>query len=181
MPAAVRVVHGPFLKPPFFSQQGVLPMIGLVEGDTFEFGVYPGADFLWCMGWHRPRLKFVYVVQKNTQLLEYMDALSPCDSFVKFDKTKLLNLSKLYKNDFNDLDIRDLEGQLEIYYHSCIRDERFINLNEISDLCSFDGENGATPDRVPRSVGLGRRDSTAAFPDQANSDLPRVVVIKRKL
>ena len=60
-----------------------------------------------------------------------MGALSPCDSFVKFDKTKLFNL---YKNVFNDLDIRDLEGQLEIYYHSCIRDERFTSLNEISDL-----------------------------------------------
>ena len=73
-------------------------------------------------------------MKKSTQLLEYMGALSPCDSFAKFDKTKLLSLSKLYKNDFNDLDIRDLEGQLEIYYHSCIRDERFTSLNEISDL-----------------------------------------------
>ncbi|XP_052625820.1 uncharacterized protein LOC111909411 [Lactuca sativa] len=72
--------------------------------------------------------------ETSTQLLEYMDALSPCDSFAQFDKSKLLKLGKLYKYDFDDSDMIDLEGQLDIFYHSCIKDERFTSLKGISDL-----------------------------------------------
>ncbi|XP_052626920.1 uncharacterized protein LOC128133493 [Lactuca sativa] len=72
--------------------------------------------------------------ETRTQLLEYMGALSPCDSFAQFDKSKLLKLGKLYKYDFDDSDMIDLEGQLEIFYHSCIKDERFTSLKGISDL-----------------------------------------------
>ncbi|XP_052627237.1 uncharacterized protein LOC128133745 [Lactuca sativa] len=72
--------------------------------------------------------------ETSTQLLEYMGALIPCDSFAQFDKSKLLKLGKLYKYDFDDSDMIDLEGQLEIFYHSCIKDERFTSLKGISDL-----------------------------------------------
>ncbi|KAL7596703.1 hypothetical protein Lser_V15G29697 [Lactuca serriola] len=72
--------------------------------------------------------------ETNTQLLEYMGALSPCDSFAQFDKSKLLKLGKLYKYDFDNSDMIDLEGQLEIFYHSCIKDERFTSLKGISNL-----------------------------------------------
>ncbi|KAL7600207.1 hypothetical protein Lser_V15G22321 [Lactuca serriola] len=53
--------------------------------------------------------------ETSTQLLEYMGALSTCDSFAQFDKSKLLKLAKLYKYDFDDSDLIDLEGQLEIF------------------------------------------------------------------
>ncbi|KAL7605095.1 hypothetical protein Lser_V15G15612 [Lactuca serriola] len=66
--------------------------------------------------------------ETSTQLLEYMSALSPCDSFAQFDKSKLLKLGKLYKYDFDDLDMKDREGRLEIIYHSYIKDERFTSL-----------------------------------------------------
>ncbi|XP_052624997.1 uncharacterized protein LOC111916201 [Lactuca sativa] len=72
--------------------------------------------------------------ETSTQLLEYMGALSPCDSFAQFDKSKLLKLGKLYKYDFDDSDMIDLEGQLEIFYHSRIKDERFASLKGIFDL-----------------------------------------------
>ncbi|XP_023756451.1 uncharacterized protein LOC111905003 [Lactuca sativa] len=72
--------------------------------------------------------------ETSTQLLEYMGALSPCDSFAQFDKSKLLKLGKLYKYDFDDSNMIDLEGHLEIFYHSCIKDERFTSLKGISDL-----------------------------------------------
>ncbi|XP_052619549.1 uncharacterized protein LOC111920802 [Lactuca sativa] len=72
--------------------------------------------------------------ETSTQLLKYMAALSPCDSFAQFDKSKLLKFGKLYKYDFDDSDMIDLEGQLEIFYHSCIKDERFTSLKGISDL-----------------------------------------------
>ncbi|KAL7588201.1 hypothetical protein Lser_V15G38926 [Lactuca serriola] len=74
------------------------------------------------------------ISETSTQLLEYMGALSPCDSFAQFDKSKLLKLGKLYKYDFDDSYMIDLEGQLEIFYHSCIKDERFASLKGISDL-----------------------------------------------
>ncbi|XP_023747169.1 uncharacterized protein LOC111895313 [Lactuca sativa] len=72
--------------------------------------------------------------ETSTQLLEYMGALSPCESFSQFDKSKLLKLAKLYKYDFDDSDLIDLEGQLEIFYHSSIKDERFTILKGISEL-----------------------------------------------
>ncbi|KAL7619233.1 hypothetical protein Lser_V15G03014 [Lactuca serriola] len=72
--------------------------------------------------------------ETTTQLLEYMGALSPCDSFAQFDKSKLLKLGELYKYDFDDLDMIDLEVQLDIFYHYCIKDERFTTLKGISDL-----------------------------------------------
>ncbi|XP_023767023.1 uncharacterized protein LOC111915614 [Lactuca sativa] len=72
--------------------------------------------------------------ETSTQLLKYMGALNPCDSFAQFDKSKLLKLGKLYKYDFDDSNMIDLEGQLEIFYHSCIKDDRFISLKGISNL-----------------------------------------------
>ncbi|KAL7582294.1 uncharacterized protein LOC111885398 [Lactuca sativa] len=72
--------------------------------------------------------------ETSTQLLEYMGALSPCDSFSQFHKSKLLKLAKLYKYDFDDSDLIDLEGQLEIFYHSSIKDEHFTTLKGISEL-----------------------------------------------
>ncbi|KAL7600738.1 hypothetical protein Lser_V15G23757 [Lactuca serriola] len=72
--------------------------------------------------------------ETSTQLLEYMGALSHCDSFAQFNKLKLLELTKLYKYNFDDSDLIDLEGQLEIFYHSCIKDEHFTTLKGISEL-----------------------------------------------
>ncbi|KAL7605793.1 uncharacterized protein LOC128133539 [Lactuca sativa] len=72
--------------------------------------------------------------ETTTQLLEYMGALIPCGSFSQFDKSKLLKLGKLYKYDFDDSDIIDIERQLEIFSHSCIKDKRFTSLKGISDL-----------------------------------------------
>ncbi|XP_023754301.1 uncharacterized protein LOC111902719 [Lactuca sativa] len=72
--------------------------------------------------------------ETSTQLLEYMSALSPCDSFSQFDKSKLLKLAKFYKYDFDDSDLIDVEGQLVIFYHPYIKDERFTTLKGISEL-----------------------------------------------
>ncbi|XP_023730416.3 uncharacterized protein LOC111878135 [Lactuca sativa] len=72
--------------------------------------------------------------ETSTELQEYTRALSACDSFAQFDKLKLLKLGKLYKYDFSDSDMIDLEGQLDIFYHSCIKDERFTSLKGIFDL-----------------------------------------------
>ncbi|KAL4559834.1 hypothetical protein LXL04_031980 [Taraxacum kok-saghyz] len=72
--------------------------------------------------------------ETSTQLLEYMGALSPCDTFAQFDQSKLLKLSEMYKHNFDDSERRDLESQLPIFYHSCIKDDRFTSLKEIFEL-----------------------------------------------
>ncbi|XP_052621574.1 uncharacterized protein LOC128127191 [Lactuca sativa] len=71
-----------------------------------------------------------------------MAALSPCDSFSGFDKAKLLKLSEIYKNDFDDSERVQLNGQLDIYYHSLLHDERFFNLKGIADLSRLLVETG---------------------------------------
>ena len=78
----------------------------------------------------------------STNLLDYMSALSPCNSFSMFDKSKLVKLSGLYKADFNDLEMSYLESQLETYYHSLIIGERFTNLKGIADLSRLLVETG---------------------------------------
>ncbi|XP_023730174.1 uncharacterized protein LOC111877903 [Lactuca sativa] len=78
----------------------------------------------------------------GTELMENMAALSPCDSFSSFDKTKLLKLSEIYKNDFDDSERAQLNGQLDIYYHSLLHDERFFNLNGIAGLSRLLVETG---------------------------------------
>ncbi|XP_023732940.1 uncharacterized protein LOC111880756 [Lactuca sativa] len=61
----------------------------------------------------------------GTELMENMVDLSPCDSFSGFDKVKLLKLSEIYKNDFDDSKRAQLNGQLDTYYHSLLHDESF--------------------------------------------------------
>ncbi|XP_039047288.1 zinc finger MYM-type protein 1-like [Hibiscus syriacus] len=78
----------------------------------------------------------------SIKLLENMAALSPCDSFSKFDKPKLLKLSEMYPDDFSDSERAYLLGQLDIYYHCLLHDERFANLNGIADLSRLMVETG---------------------------------------
>ncbi|KAI3496070.1 hypothetical protein L1887_38420 [Cichorium endivia] len=78
----------------------------------------------------------------STELIENMAALSPCDSFSRFDKEKLLKLSEIYQNDFNASERIHLVGQLDIYYQSIIRDEKFARLKGISDLSRLMVETG---------------------------------------
>ncbi|XP_023761703.1 uncharacterized protein LOC111910160 [Lactuca sativa] len=78
----------------------------------------------------------------SINLLEYMSALSPCNAFSMFDKSKLVKLSELYKTDFTALERVYLDGQLETYYHSLIDDERFANLKGIADLSRLMVETG---------------------------------------
>ncbi|KAL7606092.1 hypothetical protein Lser_V15G19753 [Lactuca serriola] len=78
----------------------------------------------------------------GTDLIENMAALSPCDSFSSFDKAKLLKLSEIYKNDFNDSERAQLNGQLDIYYHSLLHDEKFFNMKGIAYISHLLVETG---------------------------------------
>jgi hypothetical protein len=51
----------------------------------------------------------------NSNLLTYMAAFSPKDSFVDFKLESLIELAKLYPNDFNSDELKDLAQDLPIY------------------------------------------------------------------
>ena len=72
--------------------------------------------------------------EKSTNLLTYMAALSHCFSFSQFDKSKLLNLSMLYRNDFTEAEMIDLARQLDFYIDVVKDDGRFSNLSGIAEL-----------------------------------------------
>ncbi|XP_071708842.1 uncharacterized protein [Rutidosis leptorrhynchoides] len=63
-----------------------------------------------------------------------MADLSPRNSFPMFDASKLMKLSEMYPMDFNQADRDHLKRELDVYYVIMWRDEKFANLNGISDL-----------------------------------------------
>ncbi|KAM2136472.1 hypothetical protein ACFX1R_006230 [Malus domestica] len=63
-----------------------------------------------------------------------MACLSLKDSFVAFDKLKLLRLAQFYPEDFSDEDRLALEDQLEIYIHYVCSSSDFSQLEGIGDL-----------------------------------------------
>ncbi|CAN6709165.1 unnamed protein product [Malus baccata var. baccata] len=89
---------------------------------------------------------FIYVIDEqiteledrfnevNTELLICLACLSPKDSFVAFDKPKLLRLAQFYPQDFSDEDRLALEDQLEIYIHYVCSSSDFSQLEGIGDL-----------------------------------------------
>ncbi|XP_050139341.1 uncharacterized protein LOC126615550 [Malus sylvestris] len=86
---------------------------------------------------------FIYVIDEqitelddrfnevNTELLICLACLSPKDSFVVFDKPKLLHLAQFYPQDFSDEDRLALEDQLEIYIHYVRSSSDFSQLEVI--------------------------------------------------
>ncbi|XP_074378278.1 uncharacterized protein LOC141719800 [Apium graveolens] len=70
----------------------------------------------------------------NSELLICMASLDPRDSFGNFDPLKLMKLTEFYPNDFSLADRIAIEHELSIYIDNVKADERFANLNGISDL-----------------------------------------------
>ncbi|XP_076895915.1 uncharacterized protein LOC143548708 [Bidens hawaiensis] len=70
----------------------------------------------------------------NTDLLQNMLVFNPCDSFSKFDASKLMILCEIYPYDFDNGDKIVLASQLGLYVDNVRKDERFANLKGIADL-----------------------------------------------
>ncbi|KAI3702031.1 hypothetical protein L6452_27627 [Arctium lappa] len=70
----------------------------------------------------------------STELLKNIAALSPCDSFSKFNVSDLLELAKLYPYDFDRMEMIALEKELNMYYVIVHQDERFSDLSGIVEL-----------------------------------------------
>ncbi|XP_020417927.1 uncharacterized protein LOC109948652 [Prunus persica] len=94
---------------------------------------------------------FIYVIDEqimelddrfnevNTKLLICLACLSPKDSFIAFDKLKLLCLAQFYPQDFSDEDRLALEDLLEIYIHYVRSSCDFSQLEGIGDLARKNG------------------------------------------
>jgi hypothetical protein len=75
--------------------------------------------------------------ETNSNLLTYMAAFNPRDSFADFKLESLMELGKLYPSDFSSVQLKNLAHQLSIYIDNLQADERFLNLNNITELAKL--------------------------------------------
>ncbi|XP_076892467.1 uncharacterized protein LOC143544202 [Bidens hawaiensis] len=73
----------------------------------------------------------------TTNLLTYMSSLSPSCNFSAFNKLNLLKLAEMYPYDFNFDEKDKLIYELGHYITNVKEDERFANLNGVSDLAKM--------------------------------------------
>ena len=70
----------------------------------------------------------------NTDFLLCMACLDPSNSFVAFDKEKLIRLAKFYPFDFLGTDILALNSQLQNYIFDMHNNDFFLELQGVSEL-----------------------------------------------
>ncbi|KAL4626176.1 hypothetical protein ACB092_05G077000 [Castanea dentata] len=70
----------------------------------------------------------------NTVLLICMACLNPSNSFVAFDKEKLIHLAKFYLYDFPETDILALDSQLQNFIFDMHNNDLFLELQGVSEL-----------------------------------------------
>ena len=73
-------------------------------------------------------------LEVNTDLLICMACLNPSNSFVAFDKEKLIRLAKFYPSDFHGTDILTLGSQLQNYIFDMRSNELFLELQGVGEL-----------------------------------------------
>jgi hypothetical protein len=72
--------------------------------------------------------------ETSSQLLLCLAAFNPRDSFHDFNLESLMSLAKLYPDDFNSDNLRDLSHELCLYIADVQEDGRFCNINSIGEL-----------------------------------------------
>ena len=72
--------------------------------------------------------------ETNTDLLLCMACLNLSNSFVAFDKEKLIRLVKFYPSDFLRIDILTLDSQLQNYIFDMRNNDFFLELQGVSKL-----------------------------------------------
>ncbi|XP_031247115.1 uncharacterized protein LOC116104822 [Pistacia vera] len=70
----------------------------------------------------------------NMRLLQCMSSLDPSNSFVAFNKDRLLEFAKFYPTNFTQHDIWLLDDQLENYYEDVSTNANFTHVEGIADL-----------------------------------------------
>ena len=61
-------------------------------------------------------------------------SLNPCDSFIAFDKGKLICLAQFYSAEFSNVEILVLDNQLETYIVDLRSHDGFTSLKGINDF-----------------------------------------------
>lgn len=72
--------------------------------------------------------------ETSSNLLVWSAALSPRDSFHDFNLESLINLAKLYPQDFNSRELRDLDKDLRLYTANVSTDDSFSQIETITEL-----------------------------------------------
>ena len=72
--------------------------------------------------------------EANTDLLLCMACLNSSNSFVAFDKEKLIRLAKFYPSDFLGTDILALDSQLQNYIFDMHSNDFFLEVQGVSEL-----------------------------------------------
>jgi hypothetical protein len=70
----------------------------------------------------------------NSKLLTQIASFNPKNSFDAYKFESLMELTQSYPEDFDSTQLKDLARELPIYIDSMRADERFANLNHISEL-----------------------------------------------
>ncbi|XP_075658703.1 uncharacterized protein LOC142628502 [Castanea sativa] len=70
----------------------------------------------------------------NTDLLIFMACLNPSNSFVAFDKEKLIHLARFYPYDFPGTDILALDSQFQNFIFDMRNNDLFLELQGVSEL-----------------------------------------------
>ena len=96
---------------------------------------------------HHYRVELFYIVidmqlqelnnrfsEANTDFLLCMACLNLSNSFVSFDKEKLIRLAKFYPSNFLGTDILALDSQLQNYIFDMRSNDFFLELQEVSEL-----------------------------------------------
>jgi len=73
-------------------------------------------------------------LERSTQLLRCVACLDPRDSFANFEVQKLVELAKIYKDDFCDYDCIKLAGDLRIFIDEVRNDDNFDNCTDLGNL-----------------------------------------------
>jgi hypothetical protein len=72
--------------------------------------------------------------ETSSNLLVWSVALSPRDSFRDFNLESLINLAKLYPQDFDASELRDLDKDLRLYIADVRTDDSFSNIETITGI-----------------------------------------------
>jgi len=72
--------------------------------------------------------------ERSTQLLRCITCLDPRNSFANYDRSKILELAQIYKDDFSSYDLLCLREQIDIFIGEVRNDSNFANCHNLGDL-----------------------------------------------
>jgi hypothetical protein len=72
--------------------------------------------------------------ERSTQLLRCIACLDPRNSFANYDKSKILELAEIYKDDFSSYELLRLGDQIDHFIGEVRNDSAFAGCHDLGDL-----------------------------------------------